>query len=102
MGSQNRHYSHLRPLYQPSFKKASVKLEIFFYLCAVIMNNMEQNTLKKNMWNSAGKAGLALGAVSSAYLFASHLFSTDAESPHQDKLQSHMYYGPLSFSHAFG
>ena len=31
---------------------------------------MEQNTLKKNMWNAAGTAGLALGTVSAIYLFA--------------------------------
>ena len=30
---------------------------------------MEQSTLKKNMWNAAGTAGLALGAVSAIYLF---------------------------------
>lgn len=30
---------------------------------------MEQNVIQKNMWNLAGKAGLALGAVSTAYLF---------------------------------
>ena len=38
---------------------------------------MEQNTLKKNMWNSAGAAGLALGAVSAAYLFAGQLLAGD-------------------------
>lgn len=31
--------------------------------------NMEQNVIQKNMWNIAGTAGLALGAVSTAYLF---------------------------------
>lgn len=30
---------------------------------------MEQNTTRRNLWESAGKAGLALGAVSTAYLF---------------------------------
>ena len=30
---------------------------------------MEQNVIQKNMWNLAGKAGLALGVVSTAYLF---------------------------------
>ncbi len=30
---------------------------------------MEESLIKKNMWNEAGKAGLALGAVSSIYLF---------------------------------
>ena len=34
------------------------------------MNIMEQNTLKKDMWNAAGVAGLALGSVSTIYLFA--------------------------------
>lgn len=31
--------------------------------------NMEQNVFQKNMWNTAGKAGLALGGLSTAYLF---------------------------------
>ena len=31
--------------------------------------NMEQNVIQKNMWNSAAKAGLFLGLVSTAYLF---------------------------------
>ncbi len=31
---------------------------------------MEENMTKKKMWNDAGKAGLALGAVSAVYLFA--------------------------------
>lgn len=30
---------------------------------------MEQNVIQKNMWNTAGKAGLALGMVSTAYLY---------------------------------
>ena len=30
---------------------------------------MEQKELRKTLWEEAGKAGLALGAVSSAYLF---------------------------------
>ena len=30
---------------------------------------MEQKALRKTLWEEAGKAGLALGAVSSAYLF---------------------------------
>ena len=30
---------------------------------------MEQNNLRKEMWNSAGKAAIILGLVSSAYLF---------------------------------
>ena len=33
--------------------------------------------LKKNMWNAAGTAGLALGAVSAAYLFAGQFLSGD-------------------------
>ena len=32
---------------------------------------MEQNVIQKNMWNTAGKAGLFLGLASSAYLFIS-------------------------------
>ena len=31
--------------------------------------NMEQNVIQKNMWNTAGKAGLVLGGLSTAYLF---------------------------------
>lgn len=30
---------------------------------------MEQNVIQKNMWNTAGKAGLVLGSISAAYLF---------------------------------
>ena len=30
---------------------------------------MEQNVIQKNMWNTAGKAGLLLGAASAAFLF---------------------------------
>ena len=33
--------------------------------------NMEQNVIQKNMWNTAGKAGLFLGLASCAYLFIS-------------------------------
>lgn len=40
---------------------------------------MEQNVLSKNMWNSAGTAGLALGAVSAAYLFAGQLLAGNLE-----------------------
>ena len=32
---------------------------------------MEQNVIQKNMWNTAGKAGLFLGLVSTAFLFIS-------------------------------
>ena len=31
--------------------------------------NMEQNTIQRNMWKTAGKAGLVLGGISTAYLF---------------------------------
>lgn len=31
--------------------------------------NMNQNVIRKNMWNMGGKAGLILGLVSTAYLF---------------------------------
>lgn len=31
--------------------------------------NMEQNLIRRNLWNTAGKAGLILGATSAAYLF---------------------------------
>ena len=55
------------------------KVLIFFYLCAVNDNIMEQNTLKKDMWNAASVAGLALGAVSSAYLFATQLIAGNLE-----------------------
>lgn len=40
---------------------------------------MEQNVLTRNMWNSAGTAGLALGAVSAAYLFAGQMIGGDFE-----------------------
>ncbi len=39
---------------------------------------MELNQIRRNMWNDAGKAGLALGAVSTAYLFITQ-FMTEAE-----------------------
>lgn len=38
---------------------------------------MAQNTSGKTLWNIAGKAGLALGAVSTAYLFATQLLGND-------------------------
>ncbi len=41
---------------------------------------MEQNQIQRNMWNEAGKAGLALGAVSIIYLFATQ-FMTNAGMP---------------------
>lgn len=34
---------------------------------------MEQNLIRKNLWNTAAKAGLVLGLVSSAYLFLNQL-----------------------------
>lgn len=37
---------------------------------------MGQNQLRKNLWNDAGKAGLVLGGVSSAYMFISQFLST--------------------------
>ena len=42
--------------------------------------NMEQNVIQKNMWNTAGKAGLYLGLASTAYLFITQLM-TQAEMP---------------------
>lgn len=41
---------------------------------------MEQNVFQKNMWNTAGKAGLALGGVSTAYLFLTQ-WTAQAELP---------------------
>ena len=41
---------------------------------------MEQNTVNKNSWNAAGTAGLALGAVSTAYLFAGQWLAGNLES----------------------
>lgn len=37
---------------------------------------MEQNQIQKNMWNGAGKAGLALGGLSSVYLFLTQFLGT--------------------------
>ena len=36
---------------------------------------MEQNLIRKDMWNTAAKAGLVLGAVSSAYMFITQLMA---------------------------
>lgn len=36
---------------------------------------MEQNLLKKNLWNTAGKAGLILGVTSAAFMFLSQWLS---------------------------
>ena len=41
---------------------------------------MEQNVIQKNMWNTAGKAGFALGAVPIAYLLLTQ-WMTIAEIP---------------------
>lgn len=41
---------------------------------------MEQNLIRKNLWNSAGKAGLILGLLSSAYMFINQ-WATAAEMP---------------------
>ena len=41
---------------------------------------MEQNAIRRNLWNSAGKAGLILGMISSAYLFLNQ-WATTAEMP---------------------
>ena len=37
---------------------------------------MEQKALRKILWEEAGKAGLALGAVSTAYLFLAQFAGT--------------------------
>ena len=43
---------------------------------------MEQNALlKKNLWNIAGIAGLALGAISAAYMFAEQVIAGNLEQP---------------------
>ena len=36
---------------------------------------MEQNLIRKDMWNTAAKAGLALGLVSTAYMFITQLMA---------------------------
>lgn len=38
--------------------------------------NMEQNIIRKNLWTTAGQAGLAFGAISSAYLFLNQFLGT--------------------------
>ena len=35
---------------------------------------MEQNVIQKNMWNTAGKAGIFLGLAATAYLFITQIF----------------------------
>ena len=42
--------------------------------------NMEQNAIQKNMWNTAGKAGLILGLIPTAYLFITQMLG-QAEIP---------------------
>ena len=37
---------------------------------------MEHNPLRRNMWDTAAKAGLVLGAVSTAYMFISQFLGT--------------------------
>ncbi len=37
---------------------------------------MEENLIRRNMWNDAAIAGLALGAVSTAYLFVTQFMTT--------------------------
>ena len=37
---------------------------------------MEQNTLKNGLWDSADKAGLIFGAISSAYMFATQFMAS--------------------------
>ena len=37
---------------------------------------MKQNLLRRNLWNTAGKAGLALGGASSVFLFISHAMTS--------------------------
>ncbi len=41
---------------------------------------MEQNAIRRNMWDTAGKAGLILGLISSAYLFLNQ-WASGAEMP---------------------
>ena len=42
---------------------------------------MEQNTLKKGIWDRAAKAGLVFGAVSSVYMFVTQFLSTSNMPP---------------------
>ena len=37
---------------------------------------MKQNLLRRNLWETAGKAGLALGGASAAFLFISHALTS--------------------------
>ena len=43
--------------------------------------NMEQNAIQKNMWNTAGKAGLILGLISAVYLFITQFLGQSEISP---------------------
>ena len=47
------------------------RYEFFSIFVQHNQTNMEQNVIQKNMWNTAGKAGLVLGGISIAYLFIS-------------------------------
>lgn len=37
---------------------------------------MEENTIRRNIWNEAGKAGLIFGLISSAYMFITQALGT--------------------------
>ena len=45
------------------------RYEFFSIFVPHYHTNMEQNVIQKNRWNTAGKAGLILGGISTAYLF---------------------------------
>ena len=47
------------------------RYEFFLIFVQLKHTNMEQNVIQKNMWNTAGKAGLFLGLASTAFLFIS-------------------------------
>ena len=47
------------------------RYEFFLIFVQLKDMNMEQNVIQKNMWNTAGKAGLFLGLASTAFLFIS-------------------------------
>jgi len=51
------------------------KVGIFFYLCAYYMNIMDV-AIKKSLWNHAGTAGILLGLISTAAMFAGQFAST--------------------------
>ncbi len=54
---------------------------------------MEQNQLRKELWNGAAKAGLALGGVSSVYLFASQFITSAGMSGFLSGLLSLLLWG---------